>query len=133
MLKSVVAAIVLALVAIFASTTITPARAADSVANCQGFSSQAAAQAALRANPSDPNNLDADNDGIACEHLACPCDLTPVYPSSIYNDCYNNYLNCNCNGNSSCNGCYYYAANCSVYNNCYVYSNCNCTTSANCS
>lgn len=29
--------------------------------------SQAEAQAILLANPADPNNLDADNDGIACE------------------------------------------------------------------
>ena len=34
--------------------------------NC-GDVSQAEAQAILLANPLDPNNLDADNDGIACE------------------------------------------------------------------
>ncbi len=35
--------------------------------NCADFPSQAAAQAVLRADPSDPNRLDADLDGIACE------------------------------------------------------------------
>lgn len=35
--------------------------------DCPDFSSQAEAQAALDADPSDPQRLDADNDGIACE------------------------------------------------------------------
>lgn len=37
--------------------------------NCADFASQADAQAVLRADPSDPNRLDADKDGIACEPL----------------------------------------------------------------
>ena len=37
-----------------------------------------AAQEALRANPSDPNDLDRDNDGIACEDNPAPYDQTPV-------------------------------------------------------
>jgi hypothetical protein len=35
--------------------------------DCKDFPSQAAAQANLNANPSDPNHLDADHDGKACE------------------------------------------------------------------
>ena len=35
--------------------------------DCADFASQADAQAALTAEPSDPDNLDADDDGIACE------------------------------------------------------------------
>jgi hypothetical protein len=35
--------------------------------DCSDFSTQGAAQAALDADPSDPNNLDGDNDGWACE------------------------------------------------------------------
>ena len=35
--------------------------------DCADFSSQSAAQAALEARPGDPENLDADDDGIACE------------------------------------------------------------------
>src|SRR3954452_24720731 len=46
--------------------------------NCSDFATQAAAQEALRADPSDPHRLDADRDGIACERNRCPCDRTPV-------------------------------------------------------
>jgi hypothetical protein len=46
--------------------------------NCPAFSSQAEAQAVLRADPSDPNRLDADKDGIACETNRVPRDLEPV-------------------------------------------------------
>ena len=41
--------------------------------NCDDFSSQAAAQSNLDNNPSDPNGLDEDGDGIACESNPCPC------------------------------------------------------------
>jgi hypothetical protein len=41
--------------------------------NCDDFPNQAAAQNNLESNPSDPNGLDADNDGIACEENPCPC------------------------------------------------------------
>lgn len=44
-----------------------PAGAAD--LNCSDFATQAQAQAVLDANPADPNNLDQDGDGIACESL----------------------------------------------------------------
>lgn len=35
--------------------------------DCADFATQAQAQAELNKNPSDPNRLDADNDGYACE------------------------------------------------------------------
>lgn len=38
--------------------------------DCADFASQAEAQATFDADPSDPNGLDADDDGIACETLA---------------------------------------------------------------
>ncbi len=38
--------------------------------DCADFASQAEAQATFNADPSDPNGLDADDDGIACETLA---------------------------------------------------------------
>ena len=44
----------------------TPAFAQDDQ-NCDDFESQAAAQAHLRQDPSDPDQLDRDNDGLACE------------------------------------------------------------------
>jgi hypothetical protein len=37
--------------------------------DCADFATQEEAQAVLRRDPSDPNGLDADNDGIACEYL----------------------------------------------------------------
>lgn len=46
--------------------------------NCSDFSSQAAAQAELRARPSDPYGLDRDKDGIACESNKAPKDLNRV-------------------------------------------------------
>jgi hypothetical protein len=46
--------------------------------NCADFTSQADAQAVLRADPSDPKRLDADKDGIACERNPAPYDPTPV-------------------------------------------------------
>ena len=35
--------------------------------DCNNFATQAEAQAVYNADPSDPNRLDQDNDGIACE------------------------------------------------------------------
>ena len=46
--------------------------------DCRDFRSQAHAQAVLRADPSDPNGLDHDRDGIACEGNPSPRDLVPV-------------------------------------------------------
>jgi micrococcal nuclease len=46
--------------------------------NCSAFVSQAQAQAVLRADPRDPNRLDADRDGLACETNKPPFDLVPV-------------------------------------------------------
>jgi len=46
--------------------------------NCSDFPSQAAAQAELRARPSDPYGLDRDKDGIACESNRAPKDLVKV-------------------------------------------------------
>ena len=38
--------------------------------DCGDFANQEEAQAVLERDPGDPNGLDADNDGIACEELA---------------------------------------------------------------
>lgn len=43
--------------------------------DCADFANQAEAEEYLL--PGDPYNLDADNDGIACEDLPCPCSSTP--------------------------------------------------------
>ena len=42
--------------------------------NCKDFQFQEDAQAHLDAHPTDPDRLDADNDGIACEHLPSRAD-----------------------------------------------------------
>ena len=46
--------------------------------NCDDFATQAQAQAVLRADHSDPNRLDGNRDGVACESRPAPNDLTPV-------------------------------------------------------
>jgi excalibur calcium-binding domain-containing protein len=56
----------------------TPPAEAQDVLNCSAFSSQAEAHQNLRANPGDPNGLDRDRDGIACEDLPAPKDTNPV-------------------------------------------------------
>jgi len=43
--------------------------------DCADFANQAEAEEYLL--PGDPYRLDADNDGIACEDLPCPCSSTP--------------------------------------------------------
>ena len=64
-LRTILVAIVLLLIFAF------PAWGQDDL-NCDDFPTQAAAQANLDANPSDPNNLDADDDGQACEDSELP-------------------------------------------------------------
>ncbi|MEU6477368.1 excalibur calcium-binding domain-containing protein [Streptomyces sp. NPDC047017] len=49
------------------------------VVDCDAFTSQADAQAVLRADALDPNGLDRDGDGIACPHLPGPRDKKPVH------------------------------------------------------
>ncbi len=46
--------------------------------NCDDFATQAQAQAVLRADPADPNRLDGNRDGVACETRPAPKDRTPV-------------------------------------------------------
>ena len=43
--------------------------------DCADFANQAEAEEYLY--PGDPNRLDADSDGIACEDLPCPCSYSP--------------------------------------------------------
>jgi len=58
-----------ALVALPSSAAATHAGDVD----CSDFPTQAAAQAHLLAHPGDPDGLDGDRDGVACESLPCPC------------------------------------------------------------
>jgi hypothetical protein len=43
--------------------------------DCADFANQAEAEEYLL--PGDPYDLDADNDGVACEDLPCPCSYSP--------------------------------------------------------
>lgn len=47
-----------------------PAVAQADQSDCSRFSSQESAQTALERDPSDPNNLDADKNGLACDDYA---------------------------------------------------------------
>jgi hypothetical protein len=64
--RSTVATGVLAAALIFPMSGTAFAQDVD----CNSFATQEEAQAAFDADTSDPNNLDDDNDGIACETLA---------------------------------------------------------------
>src|SRR5215212_10684705 len=50
--------------------------AAQDIRNCSSFATQEEAQAELNRDPSDPNGLDGDNDGIACEDLPSGGNVT---------------------------------------------------------
>lgn len=65
----------LLLVVAFLALDVAPASAAARDYDCADFANQAEAEEYLL--PGDPYNLDADNDGIACEDLPCPCSSTP--------------------------------------------------------
>ena len=76
MFKATVRGLTAAILVIGGLVSIATAAHAD--LNCNNFASQADAQAHLRANPSDPDHLDADGDGIACESRPAPKDLVKV-------------------------------------------------------
>ncbi|SFI88511.1 excalibur calcium-binding domain-containing protein [Amycolatopsis sacchari] len=57
-----------AALALFAPAPALFANAADTL-NCGDFQYQEDAQAELEKNPADPNNLDGNDDGVACESL----------------------------------------------------------------
>lgn len=54
--------------------------------NCEDFDSQAAAQQHLRNDPTDPDQLDPDNDGVACSvtsYTNTARDTTPVGQAAV--------------------------------------------------
>jgi hypothetical protein len=68
---------------LFALAPIAPAQ---QDLDCADFQFQEDAQAVLDQDPSDPNNLDADHDGVACEELphrptAAPSEPAPSEPA----------------------------------------------------
>ena len=67
-MKGLIFALFLIPVAI-AAFAVGSSASAQTDLNCDDFTYQEEAQAVLDADPSDPNGLDGDNDGIACESL----------------------------------------------------------------
>jgi LPXTG-motif cell wall-anchored protein len=63
--RRIIPVVLLVLGGLFLAAPSALAQAGDQ--DCADFASQAAAQAHLRADTSDPDGLDADNDGVACE------------------------------------------------------------------
>lgn len=64
----IIIATVVALAGVYSVASVAAADAYTSKdLNCKDFSSQAEAQQELANDPSDPHNLDADDDGQACE------------------------------------------------------------------
>lgn len=73
-----------ALTCLFVAAAPSPASADDR--DCADFPNRAAAQDWLSAYPDDPDGLDGDRDGVACETLPCPCAgsaPTPAAPPPV--------------------------------------------------
>jgi hypothetical protein len=63
------------------TTTTTTTTILVDLLNCEDFTYQEEAQAVLAADPSDPNQLDGEGDGIACEEL--PSQPAPVVQAAV--------------------------------------------------
>jgi Excalibur calcium-binding domain len=84
-LTTTLALLLAALAVLLCAPSFASAPATAAAVNCSDFSTQAAAQAYFlsRGGPAlDPEGLDGDADGIACETLPCPCSYstTPLPP-----------------------------------------------------
>jgi endonuclease YncB( thermonuclease family) len=73
-LRGLIAAVTL--IALVLLSAPAPSAAAGGDRDCADFSTQREAQQFFETHDpgSDPHQLDADDDGIACEDLPCPCD-----------------------------------------------------------
>lgn len=69
-MKSTIAPISIALCFLLSSCEDAAGNGGGGDRDCRDFNSQSEAQSFfVSIGPGDPHNLDADNDGIACEHL----------------------------------------------------------------
>ena len=66
-IRTVLCATVLATVAALPLAGVASAQPQPTDRDCRDFASQAAAQSALRSHSGDPQRLDSDHNGIACE------------------------------------------------------------------
>lgn len=69
---------VVAATIVLSATWLAPTAQAQDIYNCDDFTYQEQAQAVYDADPSDPNGLDGDNDGIACEDLPSQGGTAPT-------------------------------------------------------
>src|SRR5688572_22329909 len=119
MIKTLMRALIVGVFAVvafqMAGTAATPTYAEVHTGNlhdCDDFSSQAAAQAHLVENPTDPDNLDSDNDDIACENFDYGggddyCDNNTVHSGCLVGDHVNcgGYICGNYCPSGNCNQC----------------------------
>lgn len=73
-------------VAVAASVLLLPATASAADKDCEDFRSQRAAQFFFLKHggpQEDPDRLDGDNDGVACEDNPCPCYRRKHLPYSL--------------------------------------------------
>ncbi len=82
-LRTVLAAAVLATVATFPLAGVASAQPQPTDRDCRDFASQAAAQSALRSHSGDPQRLDSDHDGIACEDYFRTGQVGPAEPPPL--------------------------------------------------
>jgi hypothetical protein len=75
-LKGLAAAAVMLAAVAMAVFALAPDSARARDLDCADFANQAEAEEDLAGG--DPDGLDADNDGIACEDLPCPCSYSPT-------------------------------------------------------
>ncbi|MGI8731565.1 MAG: excalibur calcium-binding domain-containing protein [Solirubrobacteraceae bacterium] len=61
------------LTVLLAGLLVLPGGAAAADRDCADFANQREAQRWLEAHPGDPDRLDGDHDGRACESRPCPC------------------------------------------------------------
>src|SRR5215208_5260735 len=79
-LRTVLAAAVLATVATFPLAGVASAQPQPTDRDCRDFASQAAAQSALRSHSGDPQRLDANRNGVACEDYFRMGQVDPEVP-----------------------------------------------------
>jgi hypothetical protein len=79
-LRTVLAAAVLATVATFPLAGVASAQPQPTDRDCRDFASQAAAQSALRSHSGDPQRLDANHNGVACEDYFRMGQVDPEVP-----------------------------------------------------
>ena len=82
-IRTVLCATVLATVAALPLAGVASAQPQPTDRDCRDFASQAAAQSALRSHSGDPQRLDSDHNGIACEDYFRMGPVGPAEPQPL--------------------------------------------------